>query len=292
MPRGIGFIGLGVMGSAMSGHLLEAGFPVIGYDVNPDRLREHRDRGGLSASSVGEVSQRSDIVLSSLPSALAFTEVIGELSRDVIVVDTSTLPLETKLLGRRELGAQLLDCPVSGTGAQARTKDLVVFVSGDDAEAKQRVGPVLDAFARSRHDVGEYGNGTKTKLVANLLVAIHNLASAEALLLARRAGLEPELTLRAIVDGAGNSRILEIRGPTMLSGQYLPATMRVDLFRKDLDIIASFANSLSSPTPLLSTSARFYHTAMAQGRGQQDTACLFAVLESAAPHRPDEVGEP
>jgi len=287
----LGFVGLGVMGSAMSRHLLEAGFPVIGYDVDPARLEEHRDRGGLTANSVRELSERSDIVLTSLPSEAAFTGVIGELNRDVIVVETSTLPLETKLLGRRKLGSHLLDCPISGTGAQARTKDLVVFVSGD-AEAKQRVGIVLDAFARSRHDVGEFGNGTKTKLVANLLVAIHNLASAEALLLARRAGLDPELTLRVIADGAGNSRMLQVRGPTMLSGEYQPAAMRVELFRKDLDIIAAFASNLRSPTPLFSTSARLYDEAMAQGRGQQDTSCLYAVLESATVQPPEEASEP
>jgi L-threonate 2-dehydrogenase len=279
----VGFVGLGVMGSAMSGHLLAAGFGVVGYDIDARRLTEHRRRGGLAASSVREVCQRCDLVVTSLPSEAAFTEVVEDLTAEVTVVETSTLPLEAKLAARRRLGARLLDCPLSGTGAQARDKDLVVFVSGDDTAAKQRVGVVLEAFARSWHDVGAFGNGTRLKIVANLLVAIHNLASAEALLLARRAGLDPERALRVLADSAGSSRMLEVRGPAMLAGEYEPAAMRVELFGKDLDLIASFAQAVGSPTPLFSASAPFYNTALAQGRGHQDTACLFAVLDAAEP---------
>jgi L-threonate 2-dehydrogenase len=279
----IGFVGLGVMGSAMSRNLLTAGFSVVGYDIDPRRLTEHRRRGGLTASSVRDVCRRCDLVVTSLPSEAALGEVVQDLTAEVTVVETSTLPLEAKLAARRRLGARLLDCPLSGTGAQARDKDLVVFVSGDDTAAKQRVGVVLEAFARSWHDVGAFGNGTRLKIVANLLVAIHNLASAEALLLARRAGLDPERALRVLADSAGSSRMLQVRGPAMLAGEYEPAAMRVELFGKDLDLIASFAQAVGSPTPLFSASAPFYNTALAQGRGHQDTACLFAVLDAAEP---------
>lgn len=279
----VGFVGLGVMGSAMSGHLLAEGVPVVGYDVDPHRLAEHRERGGLVASSVRDVCGRCELVVTSLPSEAVFTEVTQELTAEVTVVETSTLSLEAKLEARRRLGPRLLDCPVSGTGAQAREKDLVVFVSGDDAEAKRRVGEVVGAFARSWHDVGEFGNGTRMKIVANHLVTIHNLASAEAMLLARRAGLDPELALRALTDGAGTSRMLEVRGPAMIAGEYEPAAMRVELFGKDLGIIASFAEAVGSPTPLFSASTPFYDTALAQGRGHQDTACLYAVLDAADP---------
>lgn len=279
----IGFIGLGVMGSAMSGHLITAGFPVLGYDVAADRRHAHAERGGLLADSVREVAEACEVVLTSLPSVPALDTVVAELTGDPVVVETSTLPLDAKTAARRRLGPRFLDCPLSGTGAQARTKDLVVFVSGDDADAKARIGGVLDGFARSRYDVGEFGNGTKLKLVANLLVAIHNLASAEALLLARRAGLDPELALRVLADGAGSSRMLQVRGPAMLAGDYEPAAMRVALFHKDLDIIAAFAGELGVPTPLFSASLASYHAALAQGRADQDTACLFAVLESELP---------
>ena len=279
----VGFVGLGVMGSAMSGHLLAAGFPVAGYDVDPERLRQHVARGGLAAGSVREVGERSEVVVTSLPGVAAFEAVVAELTGGPVVVETSTLPLETKLAARATLGPRLLDCPLSGTGAQARTRDLVVLVSGDDAEAKAAAGPVLDAFARARYDIGEFGNGTKLKLVANLLVAIHNLAAAEALLLARQAGLDPDLALRVLADGAGGSRMLGVRGPAMLAGEYEPAAMRVALFGKDIDIIEAFARGTGVPTPLFSASTGWYREALEQGRADQDTACVFAVLESRLP---------
>jgi putative dehydrogenase len=289
VPVEVGFVGLGVMGSAMSGHLLGAGFPVVGFDVDDVRLREHRERGGLIGTSAAEVAGRSDVVVTSLPSTSAFEDVVDGIldgaGSGLIVVETSTLPLEIKQAARHRLGERgvtLLDCPLSGTGAQARDKDLVVFVSGDEPAAKERIKAVLDGFARAHHDVGEFGNGTKMKIVANLLVAVHNVAAAEALLLARRAGLDPDLTLRAVADGAGSSRMLEIRGPMMISGDYDEATMRVEVFRKDLDIITSFARSLHSPAPLLAASTAFYDAALAQGRADQDTACVFAVLERLA----------
>lgn len=288
-PAGVGFIGLGVMGGAMSGHLIQAGLPVLGYDVDEARLRSHRERGGAVAASAAEVAARTRVVVTSLPSVAAFEDVRREIvaaeAPGLIVVETSTLPLDVKLDAARTLRERevtLLDCPLSGTGEQARTKDLIVFVSGDDADAKERVAPVLAGFARAQHDVGPFGNGTKMKIVANLLVAVHNVAAAEALLLARRAGLDPELTLRAVGDGAGASRMFQVRGPLMVAGDYDEATMRVEVFRKDLDIIASFARIVRSPTPLLAASGVFYEAAMAQGRASQDTACVLAVLERLA----------
>jgi 3-hydroxyisobutyrate dehydrogenase-like beta-hydroxyacid dehydrogenase len=158
------------------------------------------------------------------------------------------------------------------------TRDLVVLGSGDPA-ALGRCGPVFVGFARSWHDLGPFGNGTKVKLLANLLVVVHNLA-AETLLLAKRAGLDPVAVLPVLADGAGGSRMLEVRGPAMVAGSYEPAAMRVQLFKKDLDLIEAFAREHQSPTPLLEASARWYLEALDQGRAEQDTACLLAVLEA------------
>ena len=161
-----------------------------------------------------------------------------------------------------------------------RTKDVVVYASGDTA-ALARVEPVLAAFSRDRIDVGAFGNGTKLKLVANLLVAIHNVAAAEALLVAERAGLDPRAALAALTAGAGTSRMLEVRGPLMLEGAY-GATMRVRTFAKDLDIIAEFARGLSCPTPLFAAAAQVHLAALAQGHADDDTASVFAVLRLLA----------
>lgn len=321
----VGFLGLGVMGSAMSSHLLAAGHRVIGHDPDPERLAAHRSRGGETATSAADVATRlaqptnwgkgfggetpgrdgktlppisgggGGVVVSSLPSVRALEEVVAELAvPGTVVVETSTLPLDARFAARDALAAKgitLLDCPMSGTGAQARTGDLVAFLSGDDTpegrEAKARAGPVVDVFTRGRHDAGAFGNGTRLKIVANLLVAVHSLAAAEALLLARRLGLDLDDTLAALTDGAADSRMLRVRGPNMISGAYrdpAAAAMRIELFLKDLGIIAGAAADAGSPVPLLETSAAHYVAAAERGRGDLDVAGVLAELEEAPRH--------
>jgi L-threonate 2-dehydrogenase len=287
----VGFIGLGVMGSAMSGHLLAAGFPVLGFDVDPTRRSEHEARGGVACAEPADVARGADVVVTSLPSAAALVAVLdGEgglhagAHPGLVVVETSTLGPDTKEDARNRAqawGGTLLDCPMSGTGQQARNGDLVAYLSGDDA-AKERARPVLAAFTRQQYDLGAFGRGTAMKLVANLLVAVHNAAAAEALLLAERAGLDLQDVLTAVGDGAGGSRMLQIRGPLMAESRYLPATATVATMQKDNALIAAFAESVASPTPLFSATTVLYRAAVAQDRLQEDTACVYGVLERLA----------
>jgi putative dehydrogenase len=211
-------------------------------------------------------------------------EVAREIETPCIVIETSTLPLEDKLLAREALAKKkvvLLDCPLSGTGAQARTGDLVVYGSGDKP-AFSKVVPVLKGFARSQHYLGEFGNGSKMKYVANLLVAIHNVAAAEAFVLGMKAGLDPKTLYEVGNDGAGTSRMFQVRGPQMVAGRYDDATMKVELWQKDMKIIGEYATRLGVPTALFNASAALYTAAMAQGFGEQDTASVCAVLEGMA----------
>lgn len=286
----IGVLGLGIMGSAMSPNLMAAGFKVVGFDVSADRLRQFAATGGTPAGSPREVAEAADIMISVLPSAKALDEVVtgndGLLAAartGQILIEASTLPLEDKQRARAA-GAPaltLLDCPLSGTGAQAVAKDLLVYASGDST-AIARCKPVFEGFARAHHDLGMFGNGSKMKFVANLLVAIHNVAAAEAFVLGMKAGLDPEAIYRVVGDGAGGSRMFTVRGPQMIADVYEPATMKVEIWQKDMKIISEFATSLNCPTPLLSACASVYTAAMAQGRGAQDTAAVCAVLAEMA----------
>jgi len=167
---------------------------------------------------------------------------------------------------------------LSGTGAQARTGDLVVFGSGASSKYRKSL-PVLKGFSRSQYYLGRFGNGSKMKFAANLLVAIHNVSSAEAVILARRSGLDPALAVKVLGDGAGASRMLQVRGPLMARRAYLPATVTNQTWRKDMKIIGEFARRWKSPTPLFSATKAIYNAAMAQGRAKQDTAAVCAVLE-------------
>jgi putative dehydrogenase len=288
----VGVIGLGIMGSAMSANLVKAGFAVIGHDPLAARRKALAGAGGQAARSAREVARRAALVITSLPSADALAAVSAELAeggarsgrRGLIVIETSTLPIEVKQAARKRLaaaGVTLLDCPLSGTGAQARTKDLVVLASGERSAYRKCI-PVFEGFARAHYLIGAFGDGSKMKFIANHLVAIHNVAAAEAMVLGMKSGLDPAQVLAVISNGAGSSRMLEVRGPMMVKGDYSEATMKVAVWQKDMKIIGDYARSIDCPTPLFLASAPFYTAAMAMGRGDEDTGSVCAVLEEMA----------
>jgi 3-hydroxyisobutyrate dehydrogenase-like beta-hydroxyacid dehydrogenase len=287
----VGQIGLGIMGGAFARHLLAAGFTVVGFDVDRKRRGELARRGGVAAASCAAVAARCRILITSLPSIAAceaafFGEegIVARAQRGTIVIEASTLPLEVKLDLRDRCarhGIEVLDCPISGTGAQAAAKDIAVYASGGK-EAVKKCGRIFSGFARSTHYCGEFGNGSKLKFVANLLVTIHNLSAAEAIVVGLKSGLDLELLFKVITDGAGTSRMFEVRAPLMIANDYRKATMKVDVYHKDIDIISAFTDQLNCPTPLFEASKPFYAAALAQGYAAQDTAAICAVLEQMA----------
>jgi 3-hydroxyisobutyrate dehydrogenase-like beta-hydroxyacid dehydrogenase len=287
----IGVIGLGIMGSAVSGNLLKDGFDVLGYDVLIERVRALEAQGGRGATSVRALAEQAPVMISLLPSVRALEEVVSGDQGLVrtgragsILLECSTLPLECKEAAQRALervSIVMLDCPLSGTGAQAVTKDLVVYASGDQG-AFERCRSVFDGFARASHHTGPFGHGSRFKFVANLLVSIHNVAAAEAFVLGMKAGLTPEMIYEVIASGAGTSRMFEVRGPMMARGSYDQATMKVEVWQKDIQIITDFARSLGCPISLFAAAAQLYAAALAQGRAKEDTAAVCAVLEAMA----------
>jgi 3-hydroxyisobutyrate dehydrogenase-like beta-hydroxyacid dehydrogenase len=281
----VGMIGMGIMGSAMAANLLRAGFEVIGYDPLAACQRRHRKAGGMVAKSLSEVAGSAKVMITSLPSARALSQVVDQIlasgKSKEIVIETSTLPIPVKEAARKRLaaaGVTLLDCPLSGTGAQARVKDLIVYGSGDRA-AFSRVVPVLKGFSRGHYFIGKFGDGSIMKFAANLLVAIHNVSAAEAVILARKSGLDPALAVKVLGDGAGSSRMLQVRGPLMVRRSYLPATVTNETWLKDMKIIGAFVRQLGSAAPLFSATRAIYNAAMAQGHARHDTAAVCAVLE-------------
>jgi putative dehydrogenase len=284
----VGMIGLGIMGSAMSANLMRAGFAVTGYDVSESARSEHEKSGGSVVTQCAGVATHCTSIITSLPSADALMQTANDLANSPgaakTVIETSTLPIATKEQAKAILAAKhitLLDCPLSGTGAQARKKDLILFASGDEQQC-EGLAPIFEGFTRAHYYVGEFGSGSKTKFVANLLVAIHNIAAAEAMVLAMKSGLDPATTLKVIRDGAGNSRILELRGPLMVKNDYSEAAMKVSVWQKDMAVIADFARKFECPTPLFSATTPIYLAALAQGYGDADTASVCAVLEEMA----------
>ncbi len=284
-PIAAGVIGLGIMGSAISANLVKAGFTVHGFDPVPAARARLKRAGGHPCRDAADVAARCRFIVLSLPSVEALDEACAQLiasgRRERIVAETSTLPLAAKERARKRLrahGITLLDCPLSGTGAQAVTRDLAVYASGD-ARAIREISAVFDGFARVRYDVGRFGNGIRMKLVANLLVAIHNVAAAEAILMGVRSGLDAAQVVRVVADGAGGSRMLQVRGPMMVERTWDQATMKVSTWQKDMRLIGEALAASDTPAPLFAATIPIYNAAMALGHGDDDTGAVYAVLE-------------
>jgi 3-hydroxyisobutyrate dehydrogenase-like beta-hydroxyacid dehydrogenase len=286
----VGIIGLGIMGGAIAKNLSAAGWQVIGYDIDAARCAEAKSAGVEIATGAAAVAAKATHILVSLPRPEALGETVeaivaAKLPRRVIA-ELSTFALDDKAAAERALraaGHVMLDCPLSGTGSQARNKDLVVYASGD-TQAIDALMPLFAGFSRQAHDLGAFGNGMKMKFVANLLVAIHNVASAEAMVLGMKAGLDPAQIFKLIQSGAGNSRVFELRAPMMVEDRYDGdnLTMRVSTWQKDMKVIGEYAASVSCPTPLFSASEPIYRAALSTGYAEQDTGSVCAVLEAMA----------
>jgi L-threonate 2-dehydrogenase len=288
MTKTVGIIGLGIMGSAMALNLVERGWTVVGYDTDAGKRAALATAGVAIATGAADVAGKAAWIITSLPSAKALDAVAAEIAASGtparIVMETSTMTLADKLRFGDTLKAAghiPLDCPLSGTGAQAKVRDLIVYASGDSAAIAQ-VMPVFADIGKQSADLGAYGNGSRMKFVANHLVAIHNVASAEAMVLAMKAGLDLNQVVQLVGPGAGGSRMFQMRAPMMAADVYEPATMRVSTWQKDMAIIAEFAADLGVQTPVFTSTAPIYDTAMAMNLGDKDTAAVCKVLEAMA----------
>jgi L-threonate 2-dehydrogenase len=284
----VGIVGAGIMGGAIGRNLARAGVPVAAFDIRPERLAELAQGGVAAAASAADAARGAGLVLTSLPSVAALEATVEALLAanlsGLVVAELSTLPIPDKERCRDRLaagGIVLLDCPLSGTGAQAATRDLAVYASGE-RRAFEQAEPVFGNFARVCHYLGAFGNGSRMKFVANLLVAVHNVASAEAMVLGMKAGLDPDQIVKVIGSGAGTSRVFELRAPLMAKSAYEPPTMKIDVWQKDMAIIAAFARSLGVPTPTFAATGPVYDEAQRGGLGSQDTAAVCKLLESRA----------
>ena len=286
----VGIVGLGIMGGAIAKNLSGAGWQVIGFDIDRARCAEAKAAGVTIAKSAADVAGKAVNILISLPKPEALAATVEEIAAAKlprrVIAELSTFSLDDKTQAEaalRAAGHTMLDCPLSGTGSQARNKDLVVYASGD-AQAIQALMPVFADFSRQAHDLGAFGNGMKMKFVANLLVAINNVASAEAMVLGMKAGLDPKQVFKLIQAGAANSRVFELRAPMMVENRYDGdnLTMRNSTWQKDMTVIGEYAASVGCPTPLFSATAPIYLAALSTGYADQDTGAVCAVLEAMA----------
>ena len=289
MAKGnVGIVGLGIMGGAFARNLVAAGWRVVGYDIDAARRRAMARAGVEIAQDAKTLAAEVATIITSLPKPAALDATVKAIidagvGRRVIV-EMSTFAIDDKAEAERVLrkaGHVMLDCPVSGTGAQAKVKDLVIYASGE-RQAIRRLRPLFAAFARAAHDLGAFGNGSRMKYVANLLVAINNVASAEAMVLGLKAGLDARTVFEMVTSGAANSRVFELRAPMMVRNRYDDPSMKISVWQKDMAVIGEFAWSLRCPTPMFDATVPIYDKAMRSGHAEQDTAAVCAVLEMIA----------
>ena len=287
MLKNVGSIGLGAMGGSYAKHLLENKFNVYGVDPDKDSLKSFKSHGGIICSNISHLFEKSDVIILSLPTISIFKQVINEIAKNKtflknkIIIDMNTISLEDKVEAKdalEKINISFVDAPVSGTGAQAKSKDLVVMSSGLENIVRD-CDAIFNSFARKHIYVGEFGNGMKFKILANLLVTVHNTVTAEALLLGQKAGLDEDMIYKVLNAGAATSVMLDKRMPLMISKEYEPATASMRIFLKDIDVISKFLkeNNLNSPT--FEAAAKLYNESKSNLPITYDTAAIFEQLK-------------
>jgi L-threonate 2-dehydrogenase len=286
----VGVIGLGKMGLPIAQNLMERGFNVVGY--RRSGTAELAALGGTGAQSAAEVASSSDVLLSILPDVAALREVIlgpnGTLTKlrpGTVHVEMSTLDVPEKAALRdrvRSSGGDLLDCPISGTPAMVRPRAATTFVSGEEASV-DAVREVLDAISGPWVYTGVFGTGAHLKYVASLLVAVHTVATAEAMLLARRSGLDLELVQRTLDDSIASSAIWQRRGPLVRERRWTPAPGPIATLHEILDQIEDQAAAIGTTLPLFAVAKQLYDKALADGWGALDIAAVHDLLSGQDP---------
>jgi len=281
----IGFVGVGKMGLPISENLIRSGYRVVGF--RRSSLADFEKIGGVPARSVADVGAQADIVFSCLPSTEALDEamhgpdgLINTARAGQIVVELGSHPVPDKrrqIAPLKEKGAVFVDGEVSGTPGMVSARKGVVYLAGD-AEACKKAESVVAGFADSCLYFGAFGAASRVKLVNNLLVAINIAATAEAMALGLKAGVDVPLMIKAIATGSGGSTQFGIRAPWMAERRFQPVQGSVPALQHYFDMIGDFADSVGVATPLLNCVAPLYQRFMDMGLGDNDVAAMVDVI--------------
>ena len=277
----VGVIGLGKMGLPIAMNLMSRGFHVTGYrrSGSPEFLKA----GGTAAASAAEVAAQADVILSIVPTAEDVEEVIkgphGTLStlrEGTVHIEMSTIDVDRKARLRdqvRAKGGDLLDCPVSGSPGMVAPRLATTFASGDK-QSVAKVSAVLDAISGPWVYTGSFGTGAQMKYIANLLLAVHTVAAAEAIALARRSGLDLDLVQKTLDNSIASSAIWQQRGPMMAERAWSPAPGPVRTLHPILAQIEDHAAKTGLPAPVFAAAKEVFDKALADGWGDLDIACV------------------
>jgi len=288
--RAAGVVGIGLLGRAVCEVLIASGYRITGYDVLPERMHDLESLGGRAASSAAEVARAGGPVFTILPTLVSVERaivgpagVLDGAGPGTVIIQMSTispaLAVRMEAVARAR-GAALLDAPVSGTSSMVAQRESVVTVGGEP-EVFERCRPVLEALARRVHHVGRCGMGSHLKLVTNLAMGLNTVALAEALVLARKGGLDLAQTVDILSQGAAGSKMLEVRGPKMVEGRFDPL-MKIDLFLKDIGLMLEAGEEHHVPLPLTRAMHELFIAALTGGQAKDDLAGVIRLYERMA----------
>lgn len=290
MSERIGFIGLGIMGRPMAGHLVDAGYTVTVWNRTPSKTAGLVERGATAADSPKDVAARSDITIimvadtpDVLDVVLGSTGVLPGARPGSVVVDMSTIsPVATREIARKlaERGVEMLDAPVSGGEKGAIEATLSIMVGGKP-EVFERALPVFQKMGKQIVHLGESGAGQVTKACNQLVLSLTLLGVAEALTMARKAGVDPAKVRAALLGGFAQSRVLELHGQRMLDRNFEPG-FRTRLYHKDMGIVMETGRSVAMPLLGGALAAQLYQIAMNRGFGEKDYSVLARVIADLA----------
>ena len=287
----LGFIGLGIMGAPMAGHLRAAGHTLYAHTRStlPDALR---DAGFIACADAAEVAQKADIIFTMLPDTPDVEKVLfgkGGISAGLVagktVVDMSSIdPMATKSFAQQinALGCDYLDAPVSGGEVGAKAATLTIMVGGPQA-AFTRVKPLFDLMGKNITLIGGNGDGQTCKVANQIIVALNIAAVSEALVFASKAGADPAKVRQALMGGFASSRVLEVHGERMIKRTFNPG-FRIALHQKDLNLALQGARTLGVALPQTASAAQLMNACAALGHGQADHSALVRALEAMANH--------
>ncbi len=292
----LGFIGLGIMGAPMAGHLIAAGHTVY-LQTRSKVPAALIDAGGVACTTAQEVAEQADIVFMMLPDTPDVEEVLfgktgvaaglaNSKAKGKVVVDMSSIsPMETKRFAKavNDLGCDYLDAPVSGGEVGAKAASLTIMVGGDEA-VFARVKPLLELMGKNINLVGGNGDGQTTKVANQIIVALNIAAVGEALLFASKAGADPARVRQALMGGFAASRILEVHGERMIKRTFNPG-FRIALHQKDLGLALSGAKEMGVALPQTASAAQLMQVCAANGWDQLDHSALVKSLEHMAAHK-------
>jgi L-threonate 2-dehydrogenase len=279
----VGIIGLGVLGSAIAINFINKNISINGYDIDQEAFEKLSNNKINVYNSIHEISNECNFIITSLPSESSLINVCKELvnNDNLIIIETSTLPLDCKLEAKKillEKKVSIFDAPLSGNRIAALEGKLSAYLSGDNKN-KMETQNVLKVFCQKVTDVGDYGNGTVMKLIGNILNLVHNAVTAEVIALGIKSGLDPKVIHDAISGTFSSSGVFENRGKLMVDEDYEKEGMNFSTPLKDSTFITDLSKKYMMPLPIYQVALQYYYAAIAQGNFSKDAASVLKAIE-------------